>query len=370
MSLAVVTRKGTPILYVRGTVRGKPVFESTKTSDPEKAEDYRITRENELWNRRLHGKRATCTFAELVTSYLEFEERSDATKAYVAKLLEHFRHFTLDEIDQGAVDEACRKLLTKGAKPATKIRAVYTPLSAMLKHGAIRKMCAPPMFEKPSVKQTRMIFLLPAEVNALIDAAAPHLRPLFTFLAGTGARMSEALELQWSDVDLRGARAVVRQKQGDFRYIDLCPRVIATLAAQPGRTGAVFRTPEVRNKQGDVVRRAVAYGKTRVNGGQIKTGWATACRKAGLAGTWREWKTKDGKEKKSFVPDATPHCLRHTYATWHYCAHRDLIRLKEDGGWSTITMVARYAKKMPDAYRDEVVAWLAGGPAGVARKEA
>jgi hypothetical protein len=33
-------------------------------------------------------------------------------------------------------------------------------------------------------------------------------------------------------------------------------------------------------------------------------------------------------------------------------------------------MVAGYAKKMPDAYRDEVIAWWAGGPALMSRKEA
>jgi integrase len=311
-----------------------------------------------------------------VISYLEFEDRSDATKAYVEKLLGHFRNTAPDEIDQPAVDAACRKLLSAGAKAATKIRAVYTPLGAILKHGAIRKMCAAPMFQKPSVKQTRKVFLLPAEVNALIEAAAPHLRPLFTFLAGTGVRMSEALELQWADVDLRGARAVVRQKQGDFRYLDMPPRVIAALAALPPapgtseRAGAVFRTPAKLDGQGAIKQLGAPYGNTRVCGGQIKTGWATACRKAGLAGAWREWQTKDGRAMRAFCPDATPHSLRHSFASWHYCVHRDLIRLKDDGGWSTITMVAGYAKKMPDAYRDEVIAWWAGGPALMSRKEA
>ena len=61
--------------------------------------------------------------------------------------------------------------------------------------------------------------------------------------------------------------------------------------------------------------------------------------------------------KKVFVPDMSPHCLRHTFATWHYCVHRDLLKLKEDGGWQTITMVARYAKKMPDHYRSQIRKW-------------
>lgn len=370
MPLKVVTYHKSPLLYIRGTVRGKAVFESTGTADPKQAEGYRIKREQEIYDGRVHGKRQASTFADIVRSYLEFEERSEATKAYVQKLFDHFEHTPLDEINQDAADEACRKLLTKDAKASTKIRAVYTPLTAIMKHGAERQKCHLPMFKKPKVKKTRKLFLLPDEANALIDAAAPHLRPLLTFLIGTGVRMGEALELEWKDVDLRGARAVVRQKQGDFRYLDLCPRIIATLVAQPTKTGHVFRTPEVKNKDGKVVRKAVAYGKTRMRGGQIKTGWASACRKAGLAGTWREWTNKKGKACKAFVPDYTPHSMRHTWASWDYCVHHDLIGLQVRGGWGTIGMVAHYAKMMSDTYRDDVLAWRAGGPAMLVRKEA
>ena len=47
-----------------------------------------------------------------------------------------------------------------------------------------------------------------AKVERLIAAAAPHVKPLLLFLIGTGARMSEALELEWNAVDLVGARAI------------------------------------------------------------------------------------------------------------------------------------------------------------------
>ncbi len=59
-------------------------------------------------------------------------------------------------------------------------------------------------------------------------------------------------------------------------------------------------------------------------GGQIKTGFVAACRRAG-------------------IEDFSPHCCRHTWATWHYAANRDLLALKELGGWKTIAMVERYA---------------------------
>ncbi|WP_062144883.1 hypothetical protein [Acetobacter cerevisiae] len=40
------------------------------------------------------------------------------------------------------------------------------------------------------------------------------------------------------------------------------------------------------------------------------------------------------------------------------------MRLQYDGGWSTVAMVSRYAKLMPDVYRDEIIRWWQDGPEG------
>ncbi|MFT9046229.1 tyrosine-type recombinase/integrase [Acetobacter orientalis] len=366
MSLKVVTRKGGAALYIRGTVRGQSVFESTGTADPEQAEAYRAKREADLWTQSVYGKRAVVTFAHAVTAYLEAEERAETTRTHLRKLLLHFGTSRLDHIGQQELDDAYKAILTKGAQAsgATKIRAVLTPLRAVLEFAAIRGWCSKPAFARPKVKQVRMQFLRPVEATALVEAAAPHLQPLLIFLIGTGARMSEALELDWKDVDLRGKRAVVWQKQDDERHIDLPPVVVLALESLEWRTGRVFRPVRSRKPRGALRGKEIGeayYDTGRTGGGQIKSAWATACRKAGLPGRNRVWIPKGGnRQKVQFVPDLTPHCLRHTFASWHYCIHRDLLRLKEDGGWHTITMVTRYAKKMPETYRADVMMWLAG----------
>ncbi len=354
MPLKIVRRPGSAMLYVRGTVRGQSVFESTETSEPERAEGYRIKRENELWDRATYGERAVVTFARAVESYLQAKEHTPTTKTHVKRLLLHFGTTPLGKINQEAVDRAYAKILMAGmrAAPATKLRAVLTPLRAIMEHAAVRGWC-----ERPA-------FLRPAEAAVLVAVAADHLRPLLTFLIGTGARMSEALELEWKDVDLRGVRATVWQKQGTEREIDLPPVVITALTGLPHREGRVFRPVRARRPKGMDRGKTIgeAYMDTgRTGGGQIKTAWATACRRAGLPGAWRVWLPKGKtREKRAWVPEIRPHCLRHTWATWHYCLHRDLLALKEDGGWSTITMVTRYAKKMPEVYRPEIEAWLQG----------
>jgi len=356
MPLKVVRRPGTDMLYVRGTVRGTRVFESTGTAQPGRAEAYRAKREAELWDRSVYGARAVVTFDAAVRSYLETHPPTPRTAKYVDKLLLHFTGKHLSRIDQEALDEAYKALLTERAGPATKLRAVLTPLRAIMEHAARRKWCDRPSFEKPEIQRTAAHYLRPAQATALVQSAAPHLRPLLVFLLCTGCRLGEALALDWQSVDLRGKRVVVWQKQGSAghdnaeRHIDLPPRAVAALSALGHRAGHVFRPP-VRAVKGKMVQ-PKRYRDDGESGGQIRRAWATAARGAGLPGAWRET-----EKHKWWAPAITPHDLRHTWATWHYCVHRDLQRLRDDGGWGQVSMVERYAKRMPDAYRKEIMAW-------------
>lgn len=369
MPLRIVSRAGTPILYLRGTVRGKAVFESTGTSDPRLAEAARIKREGELYHRSLYGDRAVATFAEAAAGYLETEDRSPATCGYVARLLTHLGRMRLADIDQTAVDAAYRALLRPGAANGTKLRNVLTPLRAVMEHAAVRKLCDRPAFETPEQTKPSTPFLRPAEASALVQHAAPHLAPLLVYLIGTGCRMSEALDLQWPALDLRGDRAVVMQKQGTRRHVDLPPVVTAALSTLPHREGFVFRPPvRTQRVNGRPARvQPARYADTeRQAGGQIGTAWASACRRAGLPGHWHEW-TPAGSDKpaRKWLPDLTPHDLRHTWASWDYAVHRDLLGLKLRGAWGSVASVERYAHLMPAAYVAEIQAWLAGGAVSV-----
>ena len=90
---------------------------------------------------------------------------------------------------------------------------------------------------------------------------------------------------------------------------------MAALANLEHRDGAVFRRPDGLPYEAK---------KDESGGGQIKTGFKGACRRAGIS-------------------DFTPHDCRHTWATWHYAANRDLIALMQLGGWKSERMVLRYA---------------------------
>ncbi len=363
MAVKLVSSAQHKNFYIRGTVGGQTVFESTRTSVRKEAEQYLAKRHAELWHEHIYGKRAVITFRHAVAAYLEAEKRSPSTQRYLERLVDYFADTQISKITQVSIDKACKHILIdpEHATATTKIRSVITPLRSVMEFAAIRGWCDRPAFKNPKIKSKRISFLHPDEATRLVMSAAPHLQPLLIFLIGTGCRMSEAMELDWQHVDLRGNRCVVWQKQGNERHVDLPPVVIRTLTCLPWREGRVFR-PGGQKKASN----PAYHDSGRQYGGQIKSGWSYACKRADLPGTIRRWIPKGAKkEKEWFVPEITPHGLRHTWASWHYCVHKDIMRLQYDGGWSTVTMVSRYAKLMPDIYRDEIMHWWKYGPEGL-----
>ncbi len=348
--LAVVRRAGTSQLYLRGTIAGRRIYESLGTDSPALAEEARAAREAEIYRSAVHGTAPRVTFAAAALSYLEAEPRPASTLAYLNRLLKHFGAvIACQAIDQVAIDRACRALCRPDAKPATKLRNVITPTKAVLSHASRRGWCNVPKFEKTRASPARTDWLTPAEAEAMIEAATgrrAHLAPLLVFLFCTGARMNEAVTLQWSDLDLQYARATLRDentKGEKTRLIDLPPRAVVALANLPGREGAVFRTARKAGYRDTRDSRTVPYG------GQVKKGWAACLSAAGITRA------------------LTPHHARHSWASWHYCLHKDLLRLKEDGDWSSVTLVERYAKLAPAGMRPQVLQFWNGGAVYVQR---
>ena len=86
--------------------------------------------------------------------------------------------------------------------------------------------------------------------------------------------------------------------------------LIAALASLKHRDGEVFRRPDgepYERPRGDDDRSA---------GSKIGTAFSGALKRAG-------------------IKDFRVHDCRHTWASWHYREHRDLIALQRLGGWKT-----------------------------------
>jgi len=318
MPLKVVRRHGSRFLYVRGTVRGQPVDETTGTENEAHAEAYRIKRENDLLERSLLGEKAPKSFVRACFDYIEAHELSKRDQAYVIRLAEHFQGKHLGHIDQQSIDAAVRRFCPKGS-PATVNRTVIGPIAAILHYaGDARKI------RRRKAPRGRTRWLTYAEAERLIQACKPHknapykqslgIQPLVTFLLFTGCRIGEAFALDWRNVDLKRRHAVfLDTKNGEDRGVPLNQRAVDALVSLPNRVGPVFLRGNGK-----------PYKPKDEEGGQIKTALRLACKRAGIA------------------PAISAHVCRHTWATWHYAENRNVRALMELGGWKTISQVQRY----------------------------
>jgi len=156
------------------------------------------------------------------------------------------------------------------------------------------------------------------EADRILQNSAPHVRPLFLFLMLTGCRVSEAINLKWRDADLEVRWLVLRDtKNGTDRGVPIHRQLVKVLSALPSaatKQGRVFLTD-----------RGNPYkNRNREEGGQCRSAWTSACRRAGIV-------------------DLHQHGLCHTFAMWGLIAGMSDRVKKEIMGHSSSEMSDRYA---------------------------
>lgn len=318
-------RRAGGAFYLRGTVAGSHVYESTGTRDARLAEALRIRRERELLERHALGAAAVLTFAEAALTYMD----AGGEARYLGPLIAYFGpDKRLAEIDNAAANAAAAALYPE-ARPATINRQVITPISAVFNMAAANDLVPPRRFRRRPDDQPRMRWLTPEEAEALIKAADPHLlRPIGLMLGG-GCRTAEALTIEASLFYPKTGEAYLPDtKNGHPRMIQIPARARELVLRLPLPTeGAICRTPK-----------GAAYVVTGEAGGQLKGAFDKAVTAAGLEGK------------------VTPHTLRHTWATWYYAQTADFGRLLDLGGWRKADMANRYRKVAPADLGDRLLA--------------
>ncbi len=92
------------VWYVRGTVRGVRVYETADTSDTARAEEYRARREAQLWDRTVVGERGSHSFGEATLIYLQTRQPGPSFRATLKRLVDHFEHRPIDQIDRSVLE--------------------------------------------------------------------------------------------------------------------------------------------------------------------------------------------------------------------------------------------------------------------------
>lgn len=303
MPLKLTRRPRSKNWYLRGTVRGQAVFESTGTADRDLAESIRIRREGDIEHRSVHGAEATATFLEAAVAYME----NGGETRYLGKLIDEFQGLKLIEIDQRRLDKAARKISPDGGG-AWRNRSIYTPFIAVWNHAVEDGLCQPRKWRRPKMKKPVTRAGSPDYFRKLLPHCDQRLRAFLIFILNTGCRPSEALgfEKHGNDLSLKeGWARLLTSKNEEPRLIHLPPAVVAELA----------NLPDYPNGR--------LFGWTDYH--RIYRPLKRACKAAG-------------------IEYLRPHELgSHSYATWmRQYGGKDSVDLLKTGRWKDIRSVARY----------------------------
>ncbi|MES9942732.1 MAG: tyrosine-type recombinase/integrase [Candidatus Thiodiazotropha sp. 6PLUC7] len=164
------------------------------------------------------------------------------------------------------------------------------------------------------------------QIKALLTACSdyndPYIAALFPFLLFTGARLGEALNAQWSNIDTdRSMWHIPEAKSGKGRYVPLAPQAIEFLMTLDQQEDNPF----------------VFCGRVE---GQA------------LVNVAKPWKRI--KEAASLPDHFRIHDLRHTFASWGVSNGIDLYHIQALLGHSSSQMTQRYSHLAEDGIKASV----------------
>ena len=267
------------IWHFRGTVAGRRLRGSCRTSIKEIAQRVAAETEAREWKRHLDGPGAVLTFAQAALIYRE----AGKPTRFLERIEDHWKDTPVRQITAGTIRASCDALYPDAAA-ATRNRQVIVPTQAIINFAAERDLCQPIRMRRfPVVTREKE----PATwewIQTFMAHASPHLGALACFMFLTGARISEALAMTWGDVDLAAGRARIMQtKIGAERRAHLPPAAVVAIANIPGdRVGRVFGYSS-RDTAKPPWRNAVARaGIKPLSYHACRHGFATAALQAGI----------------------------------------------------------------------------------------
>ena len=282
------------VWHYRGTVAGRRLRGTTKAASKEIAERVAAGKESKQWKRHLDGPEAALTFAQAAMLY----RSAGKSDRFLRAIEDYWKDTPVRESTAGAIRTSAIDLYQK-AGPATRNRQAIVPAQAVINHAADHEYCQHIRVKRfPVVRKAKV----PATwewIEAFMRAAKkPNLAALACFMFLTGARISQALRIKWSDVDFQSGDVLIRatDKGDNDRRPHMPPELIAALANIPGeRRGLVFQF------------------KSR---GNCRTQWAGAIARAGI-------------KKLSY------HSCRHGFATGLLNKGVSPVTVAKRGGWKS-----------------------------------
>lgn len=212
--------------HYRGTVAGRRLRGSCQTQDRRTAERIAAEIEQRQWTAHLDGPGAVLTFAQAAILY----RSSGRPKRFLAPVEDYFKDTLIKDISPGLIRKAAIERYPDHL-PSTRNRQFIVPTQAIINHAADLELCQRIRVKRFPVERRHKPHATWQWVQAFMSSANPNLGALACFLFLTGARISEAVNVTWADVDLTKATALIRQtKTGSERVAHLPPPLVAAMA--------------------------------------------------------------------------------------------------------------------------------------------
>jgi integrase len=114
------------------------------------------------------------------------------------------------------------------------------------------KLSSVPVIRLLKEPSARRGFITETQFEALLKVIPSHLRPLLLLLFYCGVRLGEALDIEWSDVDL-DARLIRlhRTKNDEPRTVPMPSELVAILREREPKSGPVFEATNLRKEWRD-----------------------------------------------------------------------------------------------------------------------
>lgn len=307
--LKITKRDDSPYYQITGTLKGRRIRESAGTIDEETAHKLRIEIERKILYEVTGGR----TVADAIEAYLD----NGGEDRYLDKINEVMGPLALEAVTQETIDKCAREAYgtyKRGPKgktyqhnSSTIKRQFYDPVAAVLHYAADMSWIPYRRVKKPKVTLPPPEWAEPDWFKKLWKNCDNDLKAITMFLAFTGSRIQDCLDLEWKNVDLRRQTAFIfMQKTKTSRTVRLPPQLVSILRLIQGdKTGRVFSAFKNYDAFRDSLRRACGVSK---------------------------------------IPYKSSHKIgSHTYATWlRRYTGMDSRGLVDTGRWKSPQMAERY----------------------------
>ena len=299
MSLKLYQRNG--IWNYRGTIgptgHRSRLRGSCNTKDKDTAARQISEIEGNYWKGHFDGPSSILTFRRAALNY----RAAGKSGRFLEPIEGYLKDMPVKAITAGTIRAMALELFP-GCTGATLNRCGIVPAQAVINYAAESELCPPIKvkrfkFDAKRKHPVTVEWLKKFEAQASTDAMKAL--PWFMFL--TGARVGEAVGLQWDDIDFKVKTAVIREtKVGTERTAHLPDTLVVRLANLPrieGRGVFGYKHPD------------------------------------DLMNAWR------AITKRAEIKRLTPHSCRHGFATELLHAGYDVVTVAYLGGWKTAALV-------------------------------